>query len=395
MQAVFQSYAGIHPNLRGTFLDASTAFLYNSDIMLFGGIHRMNVQPCAPSSGRNYYIDFLRGLAAINIIIIHTAFWSGSEYVPVWFQSLTLLIDVPLFFFIAGWAFSYSSSFEKSLLNVLRTHLKYTVFLLIYTVVIFAFHRAEFSPASALNTFFFVFPKENLLLPVVDSSFWFLPVYYCVSIAVSGVIVLVSRLSTNQNGAFRILRLLLALVFFLFAFLSLQHSANGSLQTVLFYCLFFLLGYLTKDWFVPKLRYLLAALGVFVIGLLAFIVLSGRNGFDLQSAKFPPNLQYLFASLIGVSIALYVKRFAKIASSNIFVWVGKNALYFYMAQGVASSLLFFIIPKLPTLPWPALFAVCAVINLVGTALLALLLKTISDPLERLFNRIIAVKNKTA
>ena len=66
-----------------------------------------------------------------------------------------------------------------------------------------------------------------------------------------------------------------------------------------------------------------------------------------------------------------------------------------MAQGVASSLLFFIIPKLPTLPWPALFAVCAVINLVGTALLALLLKTISDPLERLFNRIIAVKNKTA
>ena len=277
-------------------------------------------------------------------------------------------------------------SFEKSLLNVFRTHLKYTVFLLIYTVVIFVFHRAEFSPASALNTFFFVFPKENLLLPVVGSSFWFLPVYYCVSIAVSGVIVLVSRLSANQNTTFRVLRLLLALVFFLFAFLSLQHSANGSLQTVLFYCLFFLLGYLTKDWFIPKLRYLVAALGVFVIGLLAFIVLSGRNGFDLQSAKFPPNLQYLFASLIGVSIALYVKRFAKVASTNVFVWVGKNALYFYMAQGVASSLLFFIIPKLPTLPWPALFAICAVLNLIGTALLALLLKAISDPLERIFNR---------
>lgn len=381
-------------SLRATFLDASTAFLYNSDIMLFGGIHRMNVQPCAPSSGRNYYIDFLRGLAAINIILIHTAFWSGSEYVPVWFQSLTLLIDVPLFFFIAGWAFSYSNSFEKSLLNVFRTHLKYFVFLLIYTIVIFVFHRAEFSPASALNTFFFVFPKENLLLPVVGSSFWFLPVYYCVSIAVSGIIVLVSRLSTNQNGAFRILRLLLALVFFLFAFLSLQHSANGSLQTVLFYCLIFLLGYLTKDWFFSKLRYLLAALGVFIIGLLAFIVLSGRNGFVLQSAKFPPNLQYLFASLIGVSIALYVKRFAKVASTNVFVWVGKNALYFYLAQGVASSLLFFIIPKLPSLPWPVLFAMCAVLNLIGTALLALFLKAISDPLERLFNRIIAGKNKT-
>lgn len=355
----------------------------------------MNVQPCAPSSGRNYYLDFLRGLAAINIIIIHTAFWSGSEYVPVWFQSLTLLIDVPLFFFIAGWAFSYSNSFEKSLLNVFKTHLKYTVFLLLYTIAILVFHRAEFSPVSALNTFFFVFPKENLLLPVVGSSFWFLPVYYCVSIAVSGIIVLISRLSANQNGAFRILRLLLALVFFLFAFLSLQHSANKSLQTVLFYCLFFLLGYLTKDWFFPKLHYLLAALAVLAIGLAVFIVLSGKNGFDLQRAKFPPNLQYFFASLIGISIALYIKRFAKIASSNIFVWVGKNALYFYLAQGVASSLLFFIIPKLPTLPWPALFAMCAVLNLIGTVLLALLLKAISDPLERLFNRFILQNERTS
>ena len=348
----------------------------------------MNVQSCAPSSGRNTYIDFLRGLAAINIILIHTAFWSGSQYVPVWFQSLTLLIDVPLFFFIAGWAFSYSNSFEKSLLNVFRTHLKYTVFLILYTVAIFTFHRAEFSPSSALNTFFFVFPKENLLLPVVSSSFWFLPVYYCVSIAVSGIVVLITRLSQNQNTTYRVLRMLLALFFFLFVFLSLQHSANGSLQTILFYSLFFLLGYLTKDWFIPKLRYLLAALAVSLIGLVGFIVLSGRSGFDLQSAKFPPNLQYFFASMIGVSIALYAKRFAKIACGNIIVWVGKNALYFYLAQGVVSSLLFFVIPKLPTLPWLALFAVCAVINLIGSALLALFLKTISDPLERLFNRYI-------
>lgn len=354
----------------------------------------MSVSLSLPASGRNYYIDFLRGLAAINIILIHTAFWSGSQYVPVWFQSITLLIDVPLFFFIAGWAFSYSNSFEKSLLNVFRTHLKYTVFLVLYTTAIFLFHRAEFSPASAMNTFFFVYPKDNLLLPVAGSSFWFLPVYYCVSIALSGVIVLISRLSANQNTAFRVLRLLAVLVFFLFAFLSLQHSASRALQTVLFYSLFLLLGYLSKDWFIPKLRYLLIALAVFIIGLIGFIVLSGRSGFDLQRAKFPPTLPYLFASLIGVSVSLYVKKFAAVSPKNIFVWVGKNAMYFYLAQGVASSLLFFAIPKLPPLPWPALLAVCAVLNLIGTILLALLLKLISDPLERLFNRVTAGKNKT-
>jgi len=362
--------------------------------MLSGGLIGMIASSSQPSAGRNYYIDFLRGLAAINIVLIHTAFWSGSQYVPVWFQSLTLLIDVPLFFFIAGWAFSYSNSFEKSLLNVFKTHLKYSVFLVLYTIAIFVFHRAEFSPASALNTFFFVFPKDNLLLPVVGSSFWFLPVYYCVSIAVSGAIVLVTRLSQNLYTAFRVLRLLAALVFFLFSFLSLQHFSNGSLQTILFYALFFLLGYLTKDWVVPKLRYLLIAIAVLLIGLFGFMVLSHRSGFDLQSAKFPPNLQYFFASMIGISISLYIKKFVNVSPKSAFVWVGKNALYFYLAQGVSSSLLFFITPALQRLPWPALFAVCAVINLIGTALLALLLKTISDPLERLFNRIIAGKNKT-
>ena len=40
---------------------------------------------------RNYNIDFLRGIATISIIIIHTAFWSGTEYLPSWVSNLTLL----------------------------------------------------------------------------------------------------------------------------------------------------------------------------------------------------------------------------------------------------------------------------------------------------------------
>lgn len=46
---------------------------------------------------RDYYINFLRESAAINIIIIHTAFWSGRSYVPTIVQSIALLIDVLLF----------------------------------------------------------------------------------------------------------------------------------------------------------------------------------------------------------------------------------------------------------------------------------------------------------
>ena len=30
----------------------------------------------------NSYIDFLRGIAALGIIAIHTAFWAGQSYTP-------------------------------------------------------------------------------------------------------------------------------------------------------------------------------------------------------------------------------------------------------------------------------------------------------------------------
>lgn len=57
---------------------------------------------------RNTYIDMLRGIAALGVIAIHTAFWSGQSYTPIWFQSLTLLIDVPFFFFLSGWGARYA-----------------------------------------------------------------------------------------------------------------------------------------------------------------------------------------------------------------------------------------------------------------------------------------------
>ena len=57
---------------------------------------------------RDNYLDTVRGLAAIGVVAIHTAFWSGQSYgVPEEIQTLTLAVDVGLFFFLAGWAISF------------------------------------------------------------------------------------------------------------------------------------------------------------------------------------------------------------------------------------------------------------------------------------------------
>lgn len=78
---------------------------------------------------RNHYIDFLRGFAAVNIIFIHTCFWSGGSYVPEWMQSISLAVDVPFFFFLSGWSSVCVKSFRKSIRLLLGVYQKYIMFL--------------------------------------------------------------------------------------------------------------------------------------------------------------------------------------------------------------------------------------------------------------------------
>ena len=78
---------------------------------------------------RNNYIDFLRGIASIGIIAIHTAFWSGQSYTPEWFWNLTLLLDVPFFFYLSGWASSYKKSdIKKTCKSILDIWCKWIFF---------------------------------------------------------------------------------------------------------------------------------------------------------------------------------------------------------------------------------------------------------------------------
>mgnify|MGYP000827523484 FL=1 len=65
---------------------------------------------------RDTYLDFMKGVAAINIIMIHTVFCSGESYVPEIVKSMALVLDVPFFFFCSGVGFTYVRSFKKTML---------------------------------------------------------------------------------------------------------------------------------------------------------------------------------------------------------------------------------------------------------------------------------------
>ena len=150
----------------------------------------MGVPVTGAAQQRNEYIDFLRGIGAVGIIAIHTAFWSGQSYTPPWFWNLTLFLDVPLFFYLSGWGSSYRKS------NIF----------FVSTLAIFCF-ISKWSPAyfqgvsdigDLANNYMF-----NVSIPgfcVVAGSIWFMPIY-AVVVFVNSVILTLIQKSDNKGEA--------------------------------------------------------------------------------------------------------------------------------------------------------------------------------------------------
>ena len=99
---------------------------YTKQIHFEGG---NTIMKSKTGNNRNEYIDCIRGITTINIIAIHTAFWAGETFTPEWFRNLTLLIDVPLFFYLSGWASSlHKCSVEKTCRSLVKIWMKWIYF---------------------------------------------------------------------------------------------------------------------------------------------------------------------------------------------------------------------------------------------------------------------------
>ena len=136
---------------------------------------------------RNNNIDFLRGIATVCIIIIHTAFWSGEMYLPKWFSNLSLLIDVPAFMLISGISYSYVNSISKNLKGLVNQWKKWIFFIIIYSIIIIIFYKSQFNFKDFLCWIVYFFPHSTALI-VVQGSIWFLKMYIKVTIICSLII---------------------------------------------------------------------------------------------------------------------------------------------------------------------------------------------------------------
>jgi len=300
---------------------------------------------------RDHSLDLLRGLAALSIIFIHTTFWSGEAYVPQKVESLSLILDVPFFFFLSGWAAGYVRSLKKSLLSLVSIYLKYLVFFCMYLALllgglaVFGWDNG-LTVSNLLGDLFFRV-GAGTAFPVVMGSIWFMPVYFTVVPLGSLLLWLFLRLSGGEEKAlsrWTALGLGLSLLALGCTWAGVRIPLLS--QTTLFYLFFYLLGLLCRDVTIPRLSW---TAGLIVLDLAVMVLLGRRLGLDflvMQDMKFPPNMIYLLFSLVTVLAALWLRgKLDGVSPNHPLCRIGRAALLFYFCQGIGASLLQRLMPR--------------------------------------------------
>lgn len=322
---------------------------------------------------RNNNIDFLRGIATLCIILIHTAFWSGELYLPAWFKNLTLIIDVPVFMFISGISFSYVNSAIKNLYALIKQWKKWIFFLVFYTLIILIFFRSQFSVKDFLGWIVYYFPRTTSLI-VVQGSIWFWIMYIKVTLLCTIIININNIIEKDKQKNIRNLICVLSLILIAFIYSSVS-DINILLfdRMTLFFSIVYLLGYLSVNYKLNLVKTIIYE----VIALLVTICLfyAYRYGIgDIQDIKFSFSIVYLAFSMISIILFGYLKDRLKIKDKNIINYIGKNAIWFYFSQGISSSVLYFIYPYVNKLNHIILFTLMLLLNIIMSFAIAILLE---------------------
>ncbi len=331
---------------------------------------------------RDLYIDFAKGLATLSIIFIHTAFWSGQFYIEPQVRVFSLVFDVALFYALSG--ITSGNNLEKTLYRLLKLQITYMIFVtfLFFLDYSFKVFGLTFFSLEWLQNFYSTFGAKYSALsissspqwqnlgnwylheytnadtfPVVMGSFWYLKVYYILT--VFGVLIL--KFFPKHINWFLGLCILLTLFFNIFP----EYYPSGQVGYVAFYMSVFLIGHKMRGKTVPT-KIIPLLYGIVALALVWMFWYFGSDIFyKINKQKFPPKLPYIIWSLFSLTTLFVLYNRLKINKENIITYIGKNAIFFYFGQGMSSSLVYFLVVLLKdTMPWWVLMIIIYVINVI-------------------------------
>ena len=340
---------------------------------------------------RDLYIDCAKGLATLSIVFIHTVFWSGQFYVSNEIRIFSLLFDVPIFFALSG--LTSSGNLDKTFRRLLKLQIIYMIFV----TGLFFFDRETY------QNFFLTFGSkytENSLsqpfdfkvlgnwwlhqygtcdvFPVVMGSFWYLKTYYIVTFF--GVITL--RFFSKY-----IWWIVGFCVVFIFVFnFNPDFYPTGQVGYTVFYLMVFLVAYQLKNKKLTNSQVLLL-IGFVVLSLVGMFWNYGTNIFyKLNKQKFPPKIPYIVWSFFSLAMVFIFYNRLKIQKENLLSYIGQNAIFFYFAQGISSSLVYFFIPVFrENLHWFVLMILIYGLNVLLAVIIAKFLKKVDEQGWKILN----------
>ncbi|CAA7196430.1 acyltransferase family protein [Chryseobacterium potabilaquae] len=309
---------------------------------------------------RDLYIDFSKGLATLSIIFIHTAFWSGQFYIPAEIRVFSLVFDVAIFYALSG--ITSGNNIEKTFYRLLKLQITYMIFVtgLFFLDYFFKVFGLLFFSLDDLKNFYATFGSKYIVsdisleprwqnlgnwylhqytpvdtFPVVMGSFWYLKVYFILTMF--GVLIL--KFFPKHKNLFLIICITLTLLFNIFP----TYYPTGQVGYITFYLSLFLIANKMKGKKIP-VNMIPILYGIVFIILTGMFWYYGKEIFyKINNNKFPPKIPYIIWSLFSlVTLFVFYNRL-KIKKENILTYIGKNAIFFYFAQGISSSLIYFIV----------------------------------------------------
>jgi hypothetical protein len=114
----------------------------------------------------------------------------------------------------------------------------------------------------------------------------------------------------------------------------------------------FLIGNRMKGKKIPD-RMIPVLYGLVAVALAGLFGFYGQEIFyKINKNKFPPQIPYIIWTFFSlVTLFVFYNRL-KITKENVVTYIGKNAIFFYFAQGISSSLVYFlVVPMKENMPW--------------------------------------------
>lgn len=252
---------------------------------------------------RMHWIDFTRGVCILLVIFVHTSsvlVYSSIDY-PDSYKTFNLLFDpyrMPLLMFLSGLLLHRSLSKDINVNLKSKFNLIFWPFL-IWSIVVYA--------AEERLTFINIL-KTPISAPSLLWYLWFLTAYYIIS-------TITERLRFKTEP-----------IIILSLLISLFITDHLRIDRFFYLFSFFMLGHL----FARKKIYEKISTSQFIIGII-FFSLGAYISISIKIIKY--DALYFFAPMGLILCILYLSKFyLQSPLANIFEWVGKNSIVFYVCH---------------------------------------------------------------